>query len=84
MTEMALSYLPIEIKSYLPSGWSLPEDPTGQWDARRGAWTVTVFDVADQDWKLSVKAADAGRLGRLEALRRAMGTLYREGLGKYS
>lgn len=80
----ALSYLPIEIKSYLPSGWSLPDDPTGTWDSRRAVWTVTVYDVADQDWKLSVKAADAARLGRLEALRHAMGTLYREGLGRYS
>ncbi len=84
MTTTELSYLPIEIKSYLPSGWSLPEDSSGAWDERHGSWTVTVYDVADQDWKLSVKAADAERLGRLEALRRAMGTLYREGLGKYS
>ena len=80
MTQYALSYIPDEVKSYLPSGWSLVED-TGRWDARRATWTIRVLDVADQDWPLAVKAADADKLGRMAALKRAMDKVYREGLG---
>ena len=76
----ALSYVTDEVKSYLPSGWSLSPDG-GRWDDKKGAWSIQVFDVADQDWQVAVKAADAEKLGRLEALKRAMDRVYREGLG---
>lgn len=76
----ALSYIADEIKSYLPSGWSLTQD-AGRWDAKARAWSIRVLDVADQDWKVAVKAADAEKLGRLEALKRAMDRVWREGLG---
>lgn len=80
MTQHALSYIPDEIKSYLPSGWSLVEE-AGRWDAKRATWTIRVLDVADQDWPLAVKAADADKLGRMAALKVAMDRVYREGLG---
>ena len=80
MTQHALSYIPDEIKSYLPSGWSLVAD-SGRWDAKRAIWTIRVLDVADQDWPLAVKAADADKLGRMAALKVAMDRVYREGLG---
>lgn len=80
-TMTPLSYLPIEIKSYLPSGWSLPPGADGEWDARRSVWRTAVFDGADQEWTLQVRAVQAARRGRLEALRDAMDVLYREGLG---
>ena len=80
MTTAALSYVPNEIKSYLPSGWSLAED-AGRWDAKKSTWTIRVLDVADQDWPVAVKSADADKLGRMRALKVAMDRVYREGLG---
>jgi hypothetical protein len=80
MTQHALSYISDEVKSYLPSGWSLVEN-AGRWDAKRATWTIRVLDVADQDWPLAVKAADADKLGRMPALKVAMDRIYREGLG---
>jgi hypothetical protein len=80
MTHRALSYIPDEVKSYLPSGWSLVEN-AGRWDAKRATWTIRVLDVADQDWPVAVKAADADKLGRMQALKVAMDRVYREGLG---
>ncbi|HEY8146244.1 MAG TPA: hypothetical protein VIG06_26365 [Kofleriaceae bacterium] len=76
----ALSYVPDEIKSYLPSGWSLAAE-NGRWDAAKSTWTIQVFDVADHDWQVAVKSAEAEKMGRLEALKRAMDRVYREGLG---
>jgi hypothetical protein len=80
MSTPALSYIQDEIKSYLPSGWSLAE-PAGRWDAKKSSWTIQVLDVADQDWPLTVKATDADKLGRLPALKSAMNKVYREALG---
>lgn len=80
MTQYALSYIPDEVKSYLPSGWSLVEE-AGRWDAKRATWTIRVLDVADQDWPVAVKASDADKLGRMAALKVAMDRVYREGLG---
>ena len=80
MTNRSLSYIADEIKSYLPSGWSLGEE-AGHWDPKKTAWTIKVLDVADQDWPVAVKASDADKLGRLPALKKAMDRVYREGLG---
>jgi len=80
MTNRSLTYVPDEIKSYLPSGWSLI-DEAGRWDPKRATWTIRVLDVADQDWPVAVKAADAEKLGRMAALKLAMDRVYREGLG---
>jgi hypothetical protein len=76
-----LSYLPVELHSYLPSGWNLGAVERRRFDERRGVWSAPVVDGAEQEWELVVKADDAARLGRLPALRRAMDRLYREALG---
>jgi hypothetical protein len=76
-----LGYTRIELESYLPNGWRLPEGD-GDWDPATGAWRITVRDGVGFDWTLSVRAADAAEQGRLPALRAAMDELYRERLGK--
>lgn len=76
-----LRYTETEVRSYLPSGWSLSGDPGGSWDPKKNVWRATVVDNVDFDWPLVVGAGDASSLGRLEALRRAMDRVYRERLG---
>lgn len=76
----ALSYVTDEIKSYLPSGWSLGQE-SGRWDPGKKTWSIRVFDGADQDWQVAVESAEAEKVGRLPALKRAMDGVYREGLG---
>ena len=78
--EKPLAFTRYELESLLPSGWGLL-DATGSWDGRRKRWTGQLRDPADNDWPLSVSAASAVRLGRLEALRLAIDRLYREALG---
>jgi hypothetical protein len=93
-TNDALGYTEEEIRSFLPSGWSLlGADPeaaelgprlAGRWDGAKRVWRTRVLDNVDYDWPLVVKAADAAKLGengRIEALRLAMDRLYRERLG---
>lgn len=76
-----LSFLPIELKSYLPSGWGLTDDAGGHWDARRMTWSVEVYDSADNTWTVKITGAEAQKLGRLGALKQAVDVLYREALG---
>lgn len=76
-----LTFLPIEVKSYLPSGWGLIDEHGGRWDARRRAWSTEVYDLADNNWTIEVSAVDADKLGRLAALKLAVDELYREALG---
>jgi hypothetical protein len=76
-----LRYTETEVRSYLPSGWSLIGDPAGSWDPKKNVWRATVVDNVDFDWPIAVGAGDASSLGRLEALRRAMDRVYRERLG---
>lgn len=76
MSATTLSYLPIEIRSYLPTGWGLVEGAEPHWDDRKAAWSVAVYDGADNDWEIRVAAADAARQGRLEALKRAIDEVY--------
>jgi hypothetical protein len=76
-----LSYTEVEIKGVLPSGWSLLAESPGTWDAGKETWTARVLDNVDFDWPVAVKAAEAARLGRIEALKRAMDKVYRERLG---
>lgn len=70
-----------ELRSYLPTGWSLPPAAAGSWDAKRGSWSIRVLDGAEMDWDLVVKGKDAADVGRIEALRRAFDKLFRERLG---
>ena len=76
----ALSYVPDEINSYRPSGWSLGQE-NGHWDPAKSTWSIQVFDVAGQDWQVAVKSVEGEKMGRLQALKRAMDRVYREGLG---
>lgn len=69
-----------EIVGSLPSGWGLVGD-LGSWDRRRATWSVAVYDSADNAWDIAVSGADAERLGRIEALQRAIDRVYREALG---
>ena len=80
-TNEPLTYTETEIRSFLPTGWDLAGDGTGNWDAKKKTWQISVLDNVDFDWPVVVKADDAGSQGRLEALRRAMDVVYRERLG---
>ncbi len=78
----SLSYLPIEVRSYLPGGWVLPDSEYGTWDAKAETWKIRVFDGADSDHTIQVEAGAAGSVGRMEALRKAIDSTYRKSLGK--
>ena len=81
-TGETLQYTETEIRSFLPSGWDLLGKPRqGAWDAKKSVWRTTVLDNVDFDWPVEVKAGEASKLGRLEALRVAMDRVYRERLG---
>jgi hypothetical protein len=80
-TNEPLSYTETEIRSYLPTGWSLTRDGAGAWDAKKKVWRTTVLDNVDFDWPVVVTPADAGTHGRIEALRQAFNRVYRERLG---
>lgn len=78
-----LTYSLVEVHSYLPAGWNLvdQEDP-GRWDPQQESWIVEVHDGADIPWSVTVRAADAARAGRREALRQAIDHVYRTGIGR--
>lgn len=81
-TNETLQYTETEIRSFLPSGWDLLGKPLqGAWDAKKNLWRATVLDNVDFDWPVEVKADEASKLGRLEALRTAINRVYRERLG---
>lgn len=80
--ESDISYTRHEILDYLPGGWSLADPAnSGAWDPRRRRWEVTLRDIADVDWQLCVDGKTAAKAGRIEALKRAVDTLYRSALG---
>lgn len=83
-SDQPLSYTVDEVKSYLPTGWSLTapsgESP-GTWDAKARTWQATVLDNVDFDWPVVVRSWEAASLGRIEALRQAMDKVFRERLG---
>lgn len=79
-TNEPLSYTEAEVRSYLPTGWNLTGSP-GIWDDKKKVWRTTVLDNVEFDWPVVVKPADAGSLGRMEALRQAFDRVYRERLG---
>ncbi|HKH45345.1 MAG TPA: hypothetical protein VKM72_11825 [Thermoanaerobaculia bacterium] len=81
-TKSPLSYTETEIRSYLPTGWSLAEDGPGTWDPKKKLWRTTVIDNVDFDWPVEIKPDEASSLGRLEALRTAIDRVFRERLGK--
>jgi hypothetical protein len=82
-----LSYSEEEVRSFLPTGWSVARPATGhdgtagEWDPKKRAWRIRVIDNVDFDYPVVVKADDLGSGGRIEALRLAMDRVYRERLG---
>lgn len=80
-TTEPLQYTETEIRSFLPTGWDLIGDPHGTWNPKKKLWRGTVIDNVDFDWPIDVTAAEATKLGRLEALRQAIDREYRERLG---
>jgi hypothetical protein len=76
-----LSYLSAEILSYLPSGWKLVAGDAGSFDRPKDVFRIQVLDPAEVDWPLEVSGRSVTAHGRVEALRQAMGKLYREALG---
>lgn len=89
--DAALRYSEEEIRSFLPSGWDLaesrpgPDGTEGTWDPAKRVWRIQVIDNVEFDWPVVVKGDDAAKLGengRIEALRQAMGKVYRERLAQ--
>jgi len=78
-----VSYSEVEIRSYLPSGWSIAPGASGRWDAARGAWSIDVSDGADNVWTVSVPATAAAN-DRLGAFKAEIGRLERKALGRKS
>ena len=74
-------YTEDELRSYLPSGWELVEGGEAAWDDKKQAVRLRVIDNVHFDWPVVVKASDADREGRMEALRQAMQGVYRGRLG---
>lgn len=81
-TTSSLSYTEAEIRSFLPTGWSLTEDGPGTWDTKDRVWRTTVIDNVDFDWTVEVTPDEASSLGRLEAIQKALNRVFRERLGK--
>ncbi len=76
-----LHYTEDEVRSYLPTGWDLSREGAGAWDPDDRAWRLTMIDNVDFDWEVEVETDEAAKLGRLEALRRALDRVVRERLG---
>ena len=79
-------YTEDELRSYLPSGWTLIEHERGEvdatWDPKKGIWTTRVEDTADMRWDLAVRQDEVDKEGRMAALKRAMDRLFVDRLGK--
>lgn len=77
-----IGYTLQEIRSYLPTGWTLaPGAGSGGFDARTSKYTLGVCDGAEVTWDLVVTAKDVSAQGRIPALRLAFDKLFRERLG---
>jgi len=77
-----LFYTDDELRSYLPSGWSLaPAEDGERWDPKEGSYRITVIDEVDHDWPVEVSGEVAAEAGRLEALQQAMDRTQRGRLG---
>jgi hypothetical protein len=72
-----LTYTTAEIRSFLPTGWSLPTpEAEGHWDRERGTWSLTLIDGADLERPVEIDLSKAEALGRMEALRLATRQAY--------
>lgn len=73
-----LMYTDVELESYIPTGWVLADGEVPGWDPKRKAFRVKVIDGSDLDWDLLIPQSEVEKHGRIEALRRAVDTLFRE------
>lgn len=80
-TATELSYIPREILTYIPTGWSIYPGDRGRWDGSKGRWVIRVLDSTQTDWDLVITADAARAKGRVAALRDAFDELYRTRLG---
>lgn len=76
------SYTDDELRSYLPTGWTLLDDPLGSWSQKKETLSIRLEDGADMPWDLEIRARDVHDAGRIEALDAAMDRLYKGRLGK--
>lgn len=72
----SFSYSPIEVESYLPSGWSL-EETDGTYEPKKRCWRIAVQDVSELVSPLEVDEKTVAKLGRIPALRAAIDRLVR-------
>jgi hypothetical protein len=83
MTEYApFSYTDDELRSYLPSGWTLADAPEGAWDAKKKIWSIGILDTTDLRWEVEVPERDVDDSGRLDALKASFDNLYTDRLGR--
>ena len=82
-TGAPITYTETEVRSVLPSGWSIVAGDVGRWNAVKGTWSIEIQDGADQRWTVDVESSAAGgdRLGALDAKIRR---IERKGLGRKS
>lgn len=83
-TAKPIVYTEVEIRSDPPSGWGIQGFSAGRWNAKSGRWAIDVYDGADNVWTVEVGAREAGRAGRLEALRDSIDRIQRKSLGRKS
>lgn len=76
-----LGYNLQEIRSFLPTGWTLPAGSQGHWDSKSETWKLKVMDGAEMSWDLVIRGKDAASEGRIPVLRRAFDELFRKRLG---
>lgn len=87
MSQLApFDYTEDEIRSYLPSGWTImettPGDVDATWDPKKRIWATRIEDTADMPWDLEIRERDVEKEGRLAALKAAMDRLYVDRLGR--
>lgn len=81
-----LDYTGEEIRSYLPTGWTLVEETPGSvestWEPKKRIWRTRIEDTADMPWELEIRGDDVDKEGRIPALKRAMKRLFVGRLGR--
>lgn len=77
MTE-PVSYIDLELESYIPAGWTLAPGDTPRWDEKEKTFRFRVVDTSDLDWELAIPGSEVERHGRIEALRQAVDRLNRK------
>lgn len=83
MTEYApFSYTDDELRSYLPTGWTLDDDPAGSWEPKKKVWSIGILDTTDMRWEVEVPEKSVDESGRLNALKASFDDLFVDRLGR--